>query len=60
VPLSRLLPAWLANNGLTDGWAELRDAVRATWILGPDRLPPEEIAQLQNVERAIDHLLDHR
>lgn len=26
--LARLLPAWLANNGLTDGWGDVLDALR--------------------------------
>ena len=32
-PLAVLLPAWLNNNGLTDGWAGLADALRklSTW-----------------------------
>jgi hypothetical protein len=29
--LARLLPAWIANNGLTDGWNELREALRHTY-----------------------------
>jgi hypothetical protein len=34
VALSRLLPGYLALNGLTDGWANLYDALKSTRALG--------------------------
>jgi hypothetical protein len=39
--LASLLPAWLANNGLTDGWEILRDALKHTYAAGRN-LPPDE------------------
>ena len=27
--LARLLPAWVSNNGLTDGWADVLDALKS-------------------------------
>ena len=27
--LPRLLPAWVSNNGLTDGWADVLDALKS-------------------------------
>jgi len=35
-PLSRLLPGYLAFNGMTDGWGELHTALVSTRSLGPD------------------------
>lgn len=55
--LSDLLPAWLANNGLTDGWHELRNALRTTLANGRDSLPEAEQAALRDAERAIDERL---
>ncbi len=37
--LAGLLPAWLSNNGLTDGWADLLKALRA---LSATLVLPEE------------------
>lgn len=34
--LARILPGYLAFNGLTDGWHDLIDALKATRGLGPD------------------------
>jgi len=58
-PLSRLVPAMLANGGLTDGWAGLRDAIRSTVVAGGD-LPENELAELRQAERLIDKALRHR
>ncbi len=40
-PLAVLLPSWLANNGLTDGWANLAIALHRIANMR-DRLPDEE------------------
>ena len=58
--LAALLPAWLANNGLTDGWGELRSAVQYAIANGRDRLPADELETLRDVERAIDQALASR
>jgi len=54
-PLAQLLPAWLANNGLTDGWGDVLDALRS--IRADDRLPDDEVALVERsiiaVERAV-------
>jgi hypothetical protein len=54
--LARVLPAWLANNGLTDGWADVLDALRT--IRANERLPDDEVAVVERsiaaVERAVD------
>ena len=53
--LARLLPAWLANNGLTDGWSEVLEAMRA--LRADGRLPDDETAMIERsiiaVERAV-------
>jgi hypothetical protein len=47
-PLAILLPAWTANGGMTDQWADVLDALIAVRDRG--RLPDDERAV---VERAI-------
>ena len=37
-PLAKILPCYLAFNGLTDGWHELINALKAARGLGPDAL----------------------
>jgi hypothetical protein len=53
--LARLLPAWLANDGLTDGWAGVLDALRA--IRADGGLPDDETTIVDRsivaVERAV-------
>ena len=53
--LARLLPAWLSNNGLTDGWGDVLEAMRA--IRADERLPDDEAAIIERsiiaVERAV-------
>jgi hypothetical protein len=51
--LASLLPAWLANNGLTDGWGELREAVRHTYATCK-RLPQDELDTLKVIIATID------
>lgn len=34
--LSRLLPSYLSQNGLTDGWANLLDGLKSARALGHD------------------------
>jgi|GEM_PF-5035305 hypothetical protein len=40
-PLALILPAWIGNNGLTDGWIDLHDALKHTYASCID-LPPDE------------------
>jgi len=53
--LAQLLPAWVANNGLTDGWAVVLEAFRT--IRADGRLPEDETGVIERsiaaVERAV-------
>ena len=57
--LASLLPAWLANNGLTDGWSELRDALKHTYAMC-NHLPPDERDTLKGFYVRIDVALRNR
>jgi hypothetical protein len=50
--LAGILPAWLANNGMTDGWADLAAALHA--MSGRRHLPQEEREQLKRLYVAVD------
>ncbi len=50
-PLARLLPAWTGNNGLTDGWAEVWEALRT--VRADCRLPDAEAVTLDNAIVAV-------
>ena len=56
--LASVLPAWISNNGLTDGWAMLHDALRHTY--GFRHLPDHEREILKDVYVAIDLALRNR
>ena len=47
-PLAVLLPAYTSNNGLTDGWTDVMEALRT--LRGAGRLPDGE---QQEVERLV-------
>ena len=53
--LALFLPAWLANNGLTDGWVDVLQALRA--VRADITLPEDEATVLEQsiatVERAV-------
>jgi hypothetical protein len=55
--LGYLLPAWLGNNGLTDGWNDLREAVRHTYAMCKG-LPEHERDTLKMIIATIDQALD--
>jgi hypothetical protein len=57
--LASLLPAWLANNGLTDGWAFLNEAIKHTYAAGRD-LPFDERNVLKKLYVTIDVALRNR
>jgi hypothetical protein len=57
--LANLLPAWLANNGLTDGWLNLRDALKHTYAICP-HLPGDERETVKRVYVTIDAALRDR
>lgn len=49
--LARLLPAWIGNNGLTDGWGEVWEALRT--VRADCRLPEAEALMLDDAIVAI-------
>jgi hypothetical protein len=57
-PLAVLLPAWLNNNGLTDGWANLANALLtlSTW----PKLPETERAAIKLLWIEVDSAVKHR
>jgi len=58
-PLASVLPAWLANNGLTDGWAMLHDALKTAYGVHRN-LPPDEKDALKQAYIVIDTALRNR
>lgn len=56
--LAGLLPAMLANNGLTDGWAELASALRS--VAGERHLPATERDQLKRLYVEVDSTIRNR
>ena len=54
VVLVRILPGYLAFNGLTDGWHELIDALKSTRGLGPDAFSPAEWDTLNDLIHAAE------
>jgi hypothetical protein len=57
--LSRLLPAYLAMNGMTDGWATLYEGLKNTRALGHEAFSPQDWATLNNLIHAAERVL-HR
>jgi hypothetical protein len=58
-PLALVLPAWISNNGLTDGWVVLHDALKHAYAMCTD-LPPDERDALKQAYIAIDVALRNR
>jgi hypothetical protein len=54
VVLVRILPGYLAFNGLTDGWHELIDALKSTRGLGADAFSPAEWDTLNDLIHAAE------
>ncbi len=59
-PLARILPSYLANNGLTDGWMELLGAISDTISLCQNVLRPEELTALREIRVLIQNGLENR
>ncbi|MHB1157229.1 MAG: hypothetical protein ACYC26_10370 [Phycisphaerales bacterium] len=57
-PLSKLLPGWLAVNGLTDGWEILRQSLRHTRAMCREELTVEELTIIARAIAEIDQSLD--
>ena len=53
-PLARLLPAYLAFNGLTDGWGDLLDALEGVRASCREGLPETDIAIVGDLIRAAE------
>ena len=56
--LAGLLPAWLANDGLTDGWADLAAALRT--MSGSPNLPQAERDELKRLFVVVDYAVRNR
>ena len=52
-PLAIVLPSWIANTGMTDGWSELHDALKLARAMCVD-LPEQERTALQQAYVAIE------
>lgn len=59
VALAHVLPAWIWNNGLTDGWENLRDALRHAYAMCR-HLPADERDILKKSYVAIDTAMQDR
>jgi hypothetical protein len=58
--LARILPAYLGFNGLTDGWAELSNALKATCALGYEAFNEIDWVTLNDLIHATDQALHRR
>ena len=54
--LAYVLPGWTDNNGLTDGWSQLRDDLKHAYAMCDD-LPPDERDELKRAYVLIDTML---
>lgn len=54
-PLATLLPSYVSNNGLTDGWGELLDALRT--LRGSHALPSEEHSQIERLVVLVEQMV---
>ena len=59
-PLSRILPGYLALNGLTDGWAELLDALKSARALGYESYDPADWDCLNDLIHRTDRIVYRR
>ena len=54
-PLALLLPAYTSNFGLTDGWAEVMEALYDLRARG--RLPDDEEAEVERIIRIVERMV---
>jgi hypothetical protein len=59
-PLSRLLPAYVSMNGLTDGWANLYAALKDTRALGHEAFSPQDWDTLNDLIHAAERAVYRR
>ena len=57
-PLAILLPPWLGHNGLTDGWMNLRGALRHVLAMCRDDLKPAELEIIGKAIAEIDAAIE--
>jgi hypothetical protein len=53
-PLGRILPGYLAFNGMSDGWHEMFNALKASRGLGADAFTPADWEVLNDLIHAAD------
>lgn len=58
--LARILPGYLALNGLTDGWGELSNALKATRALGHQAFSQTDWDTLNDLIHETDLVLHRR
>jgi hypothetical protein len=58
--LAQLLPAYTASNGLTDSWADLCEALKATRALGRERFTDTEWQLLNDLVSAAERAVLRR
>jgi hypothetical protein len=59
-PLSRLLPGYMSLTGLTDGWADLLDALKYTRSLGYEAFDAADWDSLNDLIHATDRIVYRR
>ena len=58
--LHSILPGFLSLNGLTDGWFELLNSLKATRALGHEYFEPQDWDLLSELISAVDQMLMNR
>ena len=58
--LAHLLPAYLAPNGLTDGWMQCRDGLKNTQAQCRETMTPEEWRDLEHATAILESVLKNR
>ena len=54
-PLATLLPSYVSNNGLTDGWGELLNALYT--LRGSRGLPSDEHAEIERLVVLVEQMV---
>lgn len=54
-PLAVLLPAYTSNNGLTDGWAEVMEALHT--LRASKQLPDDERRQIEELVVLVERMV---
>jgi len=59
-PLARVLGPYIWLNGLTDGWADLQDALKSVRASDRDVISEAELNSVSDLINAIDRALTNR